>query len=180
MCPEHWNSICYSFNSAFLLHTGTTERTMRQCFQVQSELLTVFQRLWHLEYSFRIFSWCIELCCLIQRETTLCSKTFPKSFLSQVAASAVFSCAVSSPSGPVGYRLNRESHEHTVALSPKKFNITKIYTAFKILLCISDMVLNFLVSREAFNHTLNSWDFQNSDCFPCCNIIFLLADDWDF
>lgn len=108
------------------------------------------------------------------------AKLFLKASFLQVAASSVVSCAVSSPSEPVDYRLNRESHEHTVALSTKKFNITKIYTAFKILLCISDMVLNFLVSREAFNHTLNSWGFQNSDCFPCCNIIFLLTDDWDF
>lgn len=125
MCPENWNSICYSFNSAFLLHTGRTERTMRQCFQVQSELLTVFQRLWHLEYSFGIFSWYIELCCLIQCETTLCSKTFPKSFLLQVAASAVFSCAVSSPSGPVGYRL--ESPMSTLWLSLLRSLISQKY-----------------------------------------------------
>lgn len=152
---------------------------MRQCLQVKTELVTVFQRRWHLEYSFRIFSWCIELCCLIWSETTLCSKTFPKSFLLEVAASMVFSCAVSSPSGPIGYRLTRESREHAVALSSKKFNITKTCTAFKILLCISDMVLNVLVGREAFDHTLNSWGFQNSDCFPCCNIL-LLTDNWDF
>lgn len=53
-----------------------------------------------------------------------------------------------------------------MALSSKKFNITNICTAFKILLHISDMVLNFLGEQGSLQSYTEFVRFSELRLFP--------------